>query len=100
MLRALQVIVVVLLVVLIALLLSPARADVILEASPGDGTTIVLHDTPGPCHGQAKFAEYIAKDGSKIPGCYKTMGAAIAIVFLDTDTAVIPISELRQPKKL
>lgn len=97
--RALQVFVVVMLVLLLALLLSPVRAAVILEANSGDGTTIVLHDTAGPCVGQAKFAEYIAKDGTKIPGCYKAMGAAIAIVFFDTDTAVIPFSELRQPTK-
>jgi len=64
-----------------------------------DTGTILFHDTPGPCTGNARFAEYITTDGqTRIGGCFLSSGMAVRVVFLDGDVVQIPAGELKKPR--
>lgn len=65
-----------------------------------DGTSILLHDTKGPCVGDAQFAEFIAVQGLKVPGCWMLRGQHVSIVFLDGDIAAVPVAALKPPKSV
>ncbi len=80
------------------LLCLPAHAAVVAVVETSAGT-INLHDTAGPCFGNARFAEYISVDASvKIGGCYLSNGMAVRVVFLDGDVADIPVNALKKPR--
>jgi hypothetical protein len=78
-----------------------ARAAILAEApSPSGAGTAVLYDEKRFCMGDAQYAEWVAKDGTKIPGCWRAAGGTIVIVFVDTDTATIPMQALQPPKNI
>jgi hypothetical protein len=100
--RAVTVLLFAAVVIGLAAFMSPAIAKVIAEADEpgGTGAVIVFHDSPGPfCMSGANLVEYIAKDGSRIPGCYVARGSMLACVFADADRGEVPMSALREPKK-
>lgn len=77
-----------------------ASAAVIGIAEPGDGSAVVFHDEAGPCVGGALRAEYRAKDGTNVPGCYVIRGAVALVVFFDTDMARVPVQAIQPPKQV
>lgn len=77
-----------------------AHAEVIAEAPLDGGASVVFHDAPGPCMGEAKLVEHIAADGKRTPGCYVLRGDRLACVFLDGDIGAVPIAALKPPKKV
>jgi hypothetical protein len=77
----------------------PAAADVALVADLPGGASIELHDVAGPCVGGALRAEYVAADGTKVPGCWVKRPGHIALIFFDGDVGAIPDMQLKPPKK-
>jgi hypothetical protein len=77
----------------------PATANVVGVAE-SEGTSILLHDVKGPCVGDAQFAEFIAVQGLKVPGCWMLRGKLVSIVFLDGDVAAVPVAVLKPPKSV
>lgn len=64
------------------------------------GAQLLLHDTAGPCVGDAKQAEYVAADRKVIPGCWVVRGPVVTLVFFDGDIGQIPISQVKPPKSV
>jgi hypothetical protein len=88
-----------LLFVLMALVPSPAHAAVLGVVDTPAGR-IELHDEAGPCKGEARRVEFLPPKGDAIPGCWKPVGAMLAVVFFDTDIASIPLAAVRKPETL
>lgn len=84
------------------LLLAPmlACADVVGVIAVPSGQTLLLHDTPGPCVGTARLAEYVEKDGTKVAGCWKPVGPLGMVSFLDGDRLDFPLSVVRKPTEV
>jgi hypothetical protein len=61
------------------------------------GATIRLHDTKGPCVGDAHRAEYVSPAGDVIPGCWtpQPANASVFVVFFDGDIARIPLTAIK-----
>jgi hypothetical protein len=76
-----------------------ASAKIMAEADGADGAVFVFHDEPGPCVGRARLVEYVAKDGSKVGGCWVTRGQNLACTFFDADVGAVAITALRAPKQ-
>lgn len=73
-----------------------AHAAVIAVAAEG-AVRLELHDTAGPCVGQARHAVY--SDGrQRVPGCWVARDGAVHVVFLDGDHASVPIQLFRKPE--
>ncbi len=80
------------------LLLAATAADarVFAVATSGDGARIELHDNVGPCFGQARLAEHIARNGDKVPGCWLVADGAVKVSFLDGERGNIPLDHLKK----
>lgn len=73
-----------------------AQAEVIATAPRGKGW-IELHEEFGPCFGgDARLAVY-ADGVQRIPGCWTRRINVIAIVLLDGDYIVLPVSAWKGP---
>lgn len=77
----------------------PAAANLVGVVEQ-EGTSILLYDTKGPCVGDAQFAEYVAIQGLKVPGCWMLRSQHVSIVFLDGDIAAVPLAALKPPKSV
>lgn len=78
-----------------------ASAATLAVATSADGATIALTDEAGPCVGEARLAIWRSPDAKlRVPGCWKNLGPAIHVAFLDGDMAQIPIQELKKPTSL
>ena len=84
----------------LALFMGPAQAKVAMEAQMSGGAVVLLHDEAGPCVGGALFAEYVAADGSRVPGCWVKRPGHVAIVFFDGDVGAVPEGALQKPKSI
>lgn len=75
-----------------------AHAAVIAVAAEG-AVRLELHDTAGPCVGQARHAVY--SDGKqRVPGCWVARDGAVQVVFLDGDQATVPVQLFRKPEEV
>lgn len=84
----------------LALLACTAQAKVI-GVVDANGARIELHDEPGQCVGGAMRAEYIARDGSRVPGCWtQRRPDLVGVVFMDGDVATVPIEAIRPPVEI
>ena len=62
-----------------------------------DGASVELYSDRGVCVGDARRAEFVSKAGN-VSGCWKIVATSVALVFLDGDYAMVPISQVQQPK--
>jgi hypothetical protein len=75
----------------------PALADTVFAfAQSSDGARVLLYAKPGPCVGNARFAEYIAPDGGKTPGCWLLTQNTVLVSFLDGERGDIPVAHLKR----
>jgi hypothetical protein len=74
----------------------PLRAEVFAIAQSADGAKVLLYAKSGPCVGQARFAEHVAPDGEKTPGCWVLASSHVLVSFLDGDRGNIPVGQLRR----
>jgi hypothetical protein len=74
----------------------PIRAEVFAFAQAADGARVLLYARPGPCVGQARFAEHIAADGEKTPGCWVLTTTFVLVSFLDGERGNIPVDRLKR----
>lgn len=73
----------------------------LLVLQQSDGSRIELYGDRGPCSPPALSGAYIAAAGERIGACWRqTGGAAVVMVFFDTDVATIPLSAFRRPVRL
>jgi hypothetical protein len=80
-----------------ALLSPPANAAIVGTVPHPSGSFINLHDEAGPCVGDAKRAEFVAADLSKVAGCWVASQGFVMVVFFDADVARIPFPAVRKP---
>ncbi len=93
---------------LVALALGACAGPVKLErgkaavvARSGDGAQVLLYNEQGPCVGEARFAEYVAPDGSAVPGCWVVAGGGLVLIsYLDGERGNIPYTHLKQVSEL
>lgn len=75
-----------------------ASGSLVAEAQEGN-VRIELHDVPGPCQGNALWAQY--QEGKiRISGCWVLAGNAVQIVWLDGDVSRIDARVFKKPKEL
>ena len=75
-----------------------ASGSLVAEAQEGN-VRIELHDVPGPCQGNALWAQY--QEGKvRISGCWVLAGNAVQIVWLDGDMSRIDARVFKKPKEL
>lgn len=75
-----------------------ALGSLVAEAQEGN-VRIELHDAPGPCQGNALWAQY--QEGKiRISGCWIIAGETVQIAWLDGDVSQIPARAFRQPRNL
>lgn len=77
-----------------------AGAQVVAFAQSGDGARVLLYTKSGPCVGQARFAEHVAPDGEKTPGCWVITEAIVLVSFLDGERGNIPVAHLKRAETL
>ena len=77
-----------------------AQAQAVAFAQSGDGSRIVLHDSSGPCMGQARLAEHITTNGQRTPGCWLKTSEKVLISFFDGERGDVPISHLKRLAEL
>jgi hypothetical protein len=70
--------------------------QVLAYAQSGDGARVVLYTSTGPCVGLAKFAEHIARDGGKTPGCWLMTTTQVQISFFDGERGAVPLDQLKR----
>lgn len=83
-------------IVLLCLTASAMAADVKFSYEGPDGFTN-FYDDAGPCVDGAKRAEFISRNGTKVPGCYRIQGKHFHVAYFDGDSFSAPISALRSP---
>lgn len=74
--------------------------QVVAFAQSGDGARVLLYTKTGPCVGQARFAEHIAPDGEKTPGCWVMTEGLVLVSFLDGERGNIPVAQLKRAETL
>lgn len=84
----------------VAAFCAPAQGAIVGVAESPDGAAIVFHDEAGPCVSGALRAEYKAKDGTTVPGCWMLNGPIALVVFFDTDLARVPVGAIKPPKSV
>ena len=85
-------------IIALCLLAAPAHAAVVGIAITSDGQ-IELHDTAGPCVGQALFATYRPANPAHavVGGCWSAGNGMVAVMFFDGDYARFPMAAVRKP---
>lgn len=81
------------------LIASPAQAAII-GVVPMEDARLLLHDEQRVCVGQARYAEYVARDGGKVGGCWVFGGGMIGIAFFDGDTGRVPVDRVKKPDEV
>ena len=84
---------------------APAPAQPVTDqpmafAQASDGARVLLYRKAGPCVGQARFAEHVAPNGEKTPGCWVLTDGMVLVSFLDGERGNIPVSQLKLPEAL
>lgn len=75
-----------------------ASGSLVAEAQEGN-VRIELHDVPGPCQGNALWAQY--QEGKiRISGCWIIAGETVQIAWLDGDVSRIQARVFKKPKEL
>jgi len=75
-----------------------ASGSLVAEAQEGN-VRIELHDVPGPCQGNALWAQY--QEGKiRISGCWVLAGGTVQIAWLDGDVSRIDARVFKKPKEL
>jgi hypothetical protein len=72
----------------------------LLVLQQSDGSRIELYGGRGPCSAPALYGAYIPATGDPIGACWRPVGAEVLVVFLDTDTARIPLAAFKRPTRL
>lgn len=80
--------------------LQAQNQKVVAYAQSGDGARVLLYTQTGPCVGQARFAEHIAPDGEKTPGCWVINEGVVLVSFLDGERGNIPVAQLKRAEML
>jgi hypothetical protein len=80
--------------------LQAQNQQVVAFAQSGDGARVLLYTKAGPCVGQARFAEHIAPDGEKTPGCWVMGEGMVLVSFLDGERGNIPVAQLKRAETL
>jgi len=80
--------------------LQAQNQQVVAFAQSGDGARVLLYTKAGPCVGQARFAEHIAPDGEKTPGCWVMNEGLVLVSFLDGERGNIPVAQLKRAETL
>ena len=75
-------------------------AEVFAFAQSTDGARVLLYARPGPCVGQARFAEHISAEGEKTPGCWVLTSTFVLVSFLDGERGDIPVDRLKRMTEL
>jgi hypothetical protein len=74
-----------------------AQAAVLAVAVEG-AVRLELHDTTGPCLGEARHAVYT--DGrQRVPGCWVARDGEVHVAFLDGDALQVPVRAFRRPEE-
>ena len=84
-------------VFLLMLLAGPAVADApVMEARGTTGAAVLLYAEQGACLAPARKAEFVGKDGTVVPGCFKLVGGdTVQLVFFDGDAMQVPVDAFR-----
>ena len=80
--------------------LQAQNQQVVAFAQSGDGARVLLYTKAGPCVGQARYAEHVAPDGEKTPGCWVMTEGVVLVSFLDGERGNIPVAQLRRAESL
>jgi hypothetical protein len=73
------------------------NAAVLAVATQG-AARLELHDTTGPCLGEARHAVYT--DGrQRVPGCWVARDGEVHVAFLDGDALQVPVRAFRRPEE-
>ena len=72
-----------------------------LVAEGSDGVAAVIYADAGNCLADARRAEFVMPNASKIPGCWKKLdGGTVQIVFMDGDYLQLPMSRFKPAQVL
>jgi hypothetical protein len=83
---------------LLALVLCGSAHSAVIGVADTPAGSILLHDTPGICVGDALYAEWVPHTGPRVAGCWTAGGPSVNVVFLDGDLARIPPQAVKAPK--
>jgi len=74
--------------------------QILLGTVIANGATIELYRDEAICLPPAMGAMYVAKDGKKTPGCWKTDGEMVVVVWLDADVSQFPVGLVKPAERL
>ena len=80
--------------------LQAQNQQVVAFAQSVDVARVRLYTKAGPCVGQARYAEHVAPDGEKTPGCWVMTEGVVLVSFLDGERGNIPVAQLRRAESL
>jgi hypothetical protein len=87
------------LLMLLSLTLTHAAHAAVLAVAVEGAVRLELHDTTGPCLGEARHAVYT--DGrQRVPGCWVARDGAVHVAFLDGDALQVPVGVFRRPEEV
>lgn len=68
-------------------------------AARSDAGGVYLYDEPRSCVDGAWYAQWRAKDGTIVDGCWRArQDGMVQAVFMDADIALIPFEAIKQPE--
>ena len=74
--------------------------QILLGTVIANGATIELYRDEAICLPPAMGAMYVAKDGRRIPGCWKTDGERVVVSWLDADVSQFPLAIVKLSERL
>lgn len=84
----------------VLMMATQAQAAIVGVVPFDSGAVLRLHDEPGVCVSGALRMEYVQPGKPEIPGCWIMRGQMLGLVFLDGESATIPVMRVRKPESL
>ncbi len=71
-----------------------ATQELPFAVAAGNGVSVSLYNAPGSCLNGAMRAEFV-EGATRVPGCWKTDGKVVQVVFMDADVLVLPAAAFK-----